>query len=133
MLSWTTVIPDLSEEDGVHLAAAIQNVPLVAQAVTVFDVAGDQVGHRLNAAVGVPREAFGVVGRIPRIERIQHQEGVELPGGAGTQHAHQLDAGAVHWVGAGYCPADVSRCSHTQNLISQLVLKCIQTINEASS
>src|SRR5439155_23719990 len=67
----------------------------VALVVAVAHAAGEHVGHRLEAAMGVLGKAGEVVGRIVGAEFIEQQERVELRQVRAADHAVQLDAGAV--------------------------------------
>src|SRR5512135_2698681 len=50
----------------------------IAQAVSVFNVAGKHIGDRLDAPMRMPRKAAAVVGRIVGVEGIEQQKGIEL-------------------------------------------------------
>jgi len=65
---------------------------LVPHAVAVFDGAGQHVGDRLDAAVGVPREAGQVIRRNVIAEVIEEEERVEIGGVAEAERAAQMDA-----------------------------------------
>src|SRR5690606_22938247 len=97
---------------GHPLAAAVPDVPLVAQAVAVFDVAGDEIGHRLDAAVWVPREPLDVIGWVAGIKRVQHEERIELLGCGWSQYAYQVHACTVHLLRSGYDLTDTSGVAH---------------------
>ena len=66
---------------------------LIAEAVAVGDRAGQDVGDRLDAAMGMPREAAQVVLRTVVPEVVEEQERIEVLGVAEPEDALQLDAG----------------------------------------
>lgn len=70
----------------------------------MFDIAGNQIGNRFDTAVWVPRKTFNIIFRVARIERIQHQERVEIPDIPFSDHAGQFHSGAVPGMDAGYDP-----------------------------
>jgi hypothetical protein len=75
-----------------HVARAER--ALVAEAVAVLDVAGEDVGDRLDAAVWVPREAFEVVLRHVVAEVVEKKEGIEVAGIAEAEGAAEMNSGA---------------------------------------
>ena len=64
----------------------------IAEAVGVFDGAGEDVSDGLDAAVRVPRETGKVIVRDVVAKIVQEQEGVEVGGVAKTERAPQMDA-----------------------------------------
>ena len=67
---------------------------VVAHAVAVFDVAGEDVGDGFDAAMGVPGEAGEVVVGDVVAEVVEEEEGVEVGGVAEAEGAAEVDAGA---------------------------------------
>ena len=64
----------------------------VAHAVAVVDLAGEHVGHRLDAAVRMPREPGQVVVRVTRFEVVEQQERIEVVERGRGDAAPQADA-----------------------------------------
>ena len=75
-----------------HIAGA--EAALIAEAVGVRDVAGEDVGDRLDAAVRMPREAGAIVLGVLVAEIIEEEEGIGLFGVAEAEGAAEMDAGA---------------------------------------
>ena len=55
----------------------------------------EHVGHGLEAAVRVRREAGDIVVRVLGIELVEHRERIEAFRGRAADHAGQADAGAI--------------------------------------
>jgi hypothetical protein len=53
------------------------NYPLISHTVPVFNLAMEHVGNRLDASMGMPREAFDVIRRIVRMKIIEKEKGVQ--------------------------------------------------------
>jgi hypothetical protein len=79
---------------GHPLHVAGSERPLVAEAVGVRDVAGENVGDGLDAAMRVPRESRAVVGGRLVAEVVEEEKRVEVGGVAEAKGAAQLDAGS---------------------------------------
>src|SRR5205807_518867 len=75
-----------------HVAAG-QRSP-VAEAVAVLDGAGEHVGDRLDAAMGMPREAREVLLRVVVAEIVEQQKRIQL-GTMSAEGPPQVDAGAL--------------------------------------
>ena len=60
----------------------------------MFDRAGENVGDRLNAAVGMPGEPLQIVLGLLVAKIVEQQEWIELLGLAEAEGALQLNAGA---------------------------------------
>jgi hypothetical protein len=89
----------------------------VAQAVSMFHVALENVGNRLDASVGMPGKTFAVmVGRIGS-KIIQHQKRVEFGGLARAEDSIQMDSSPLHRRLAGKCQLNFSIRPHL-NLLS---------------
>ena len=69
---------------------------LVAEAVAVIDLAGQDIGDRLDAAMRMPGKAGLVLVGIVVAEIVQQQERIELLGVAEAEGAAQMHAGALH-------------------------------------
>src|SRR5439155_1399435 len=67
----------------------------VAEMVLVAHVALEHVGHRLEAAVRMRREAGDVVRRIVGRELVEHEKGVEIEPAYAAEAPTKLDASAV--------------------------------------
>ena len=52
--------------------------PLVAEAVAVFDTAGQDIGNGFDAAVRVPGKACAVIAGIVTAEIVEEQEGIKF-------------------------------------------------------
>src|SRR5580700_5183459 len=68
----------------------------VAQAVTVFNGAGEHIGDCLDAAVRMPRESRTIVVRVVVAKIIQQQEWIEVFCLAEPEGALQFDARALN-------------------------------------
>ena len=68
----------------------------VAEAVAMLDAAREDVGDRLDPAVGVPGEARAVVGRAVAAEIVEEQEGVHPLGVAEAEGAVEAHARPLH-------------------------------------
>ena len=74
----------------------------IAEAVAMGDRAGQHIGDRLDAAVGMPGKAGQIVARPIVAEIVHHQERIEIRRVAEAEGAPELDAGALPaWVGIG--------------------------------
>src|SRR5579862_6641399 len=77
-----------------HVAGA--EIAAVAQTIAVLDVAGENIGDRLDAAMRMPRKAGAIVVGLVVAEVVQQQERIGLAGLAETEGTAQLDARAFH-------------------------------------
>ncbi|MEM8788138.1 MAG: hypothetical protein AAGE76_07740 [Pseudomonadota bacterium] len=68
----------------------------IAQAVAVFDLAFQDVGYGLDAAMRMPGKALGIRGRVVVAEIVQQQKRIALARIAEAKDAVQVDAGALH-------------------------------------
>ena len=83
-----------------HVAGAEH--ALIAEAVAVLDLAGQDVGDRLDAAMRMPGKAGLVLVGIVVAEIVEQQERIELLGVAEAEGAAQMHAGAFHaWASTG--------------------------------
>ena len=78
----------------------------------MFDVAFDQIGHRFDAPVRMPRKSADIIPGIARVERIQHQERIELLHVPAADHAHEANPRPVDLAGTGHNPANGSGLRH---------------------
>lgn len=63
--------------------------------IAVLDGAFCQIGHGLDAAVGVQGKSCRIGIRVGAVEGVEHEEGVEGGCRLGSEHAHEAHAGAV--------------------------------------
>lgn len=63
--------------------------------IAVLDGAFCQIGHGLDAAVGVQRKSCRIGIRVGAVEGVEHEEGVEGGCRLGSEHAYEAHAGAV--------------------------------------
>src|SRR5712671_4613854 len=89
---------------GHPLHVAGSHAALIAQAVTMLDRSGENVGYGFNAAMRMPREAGHVILRILVAEVIEQEKGIELVGLAETKGALQTHSRAFQ---SGLCVDDL--------------------------
>src|SRR5580698_8177654 len=77
-----------------HVAGA--EIAAIAQAVAVFDIAGEHISDRLNATMRMPRKAGAIVVRPVVAEIVEQQEWIGFRRFAEAKSAAQLDARALH-------------------------------------
>ena len=77
---------------GHPLDVAGTDDPLVSHAVPVFDFSVQDVGDRLDPAVGVPGEPFDVIPGIVPPEIVEQQKGIELRPLVETEQPLQTDS-----------------------------------------
>jgi hypothetical protein len=75
-----------------HVARA--ELPTIAQAVAVLDGAGQDVGNRLDATMGMPRETRQIVSGPVATKVIEQQERIEVARVTETKPPMQMNPGA---------------------------------------
>jgi len=78
------------------LHVARTEIAAITQAVAVFDVTGQYIGDRLDAAMRMPRKPGEILLRAVVAEIVEQQERIELGGVAKTEGAAKVNACALH-------------------------------------
>ena len=86
----------------IHCTRARAQQADIALVVAMAHAAGEHVGHGLEPAMRMVREAADIVGALVGAELVQHQERVEVGQRRLADDARQLNAGAI----AGRAAAD---------------------------
>ena len=102
---------------GHPLDVAFVDHPLVAQAVSVFNLAAQHIGDGFDAAMGMPGEPPHVIYRVVAPEIIQKQEGVEHAHLTETKSSPEMNPGAFDRGFAFDHFADIPGLSHFNLLI----------------
>jgi NAD(P)H-hydrate repair Nnr-like enzyme with NAD(P)H-hydrate epimerase domain len=80
----------------IHCTISRSHLALVAQAVAVFNGAGENIGDGLDTAVRMPRKSCAIVVRVVVAKIIQQQKWIELFRLAEPEGALQFDARALN-------------------------------------
>ena len=80
----------------IHCTLPGPSTPVIAEAVAMRDRAGEHIGDRLDAAMGMPGETGHVVAGMVAAKIVHHQERVEFAGVAEAEGAPQPHAGPLH-------------------------------------